>query len=479
MTPTPPPPPPPSAPPTVRPVPAQAIWIGDTVELSMTTYFTDPEGEALTFRATSSDDGVLTTALAGPALTLEAVGEGLADVTLSARDSDGQVAVTAFRATAEYGDSASVAAPVTPGETITAELGPEDNDWFAVTVPTDGFRLSMSTEGEIDTAGTLQDSAGTVLAFNNNSAQGDGFRIVRQLYADRTYYLLVRGFRGATGSYSLILEEVTESDDDHGDLPLTATPTALLGMAHGVLTPSDIDIFEITVPADHRLLAYTTGATDTYGHLYDADGAVIISDDDSGPGNNFRVTADVSAGTYYVGVRGFHDSDGEYTLNLEEREPDDHGNGIVTATTVSVGDTVHANLIRDDQDFFEVAIPSDSFPLRVFTEGTSDTYGHLYDADSDEIARNDDDGAGTNFLIDETLAAGTYYVMVRGYEGQPGDYTLILGEGGDADADRFRDPFGGVPKAMPEAVQKDQEVFPGRFPRLRQGRARRPGTMFR
>jgi outer membrane protein assembly factor BamB len=120
---------------------------------------------------------------------------------------------------------------------------------------------------------------------------------------------------------------------------------------------------------------------------------------------------------------------------------DDHGDSIATATSVAIGDTVQGVLTATDEDFFRIAIPRDDFPLVVFTEGSTDTYGYLLDRNGDVITSNDDSGARLNFRIAQELDAGTYYLRIRGasFLRPTGPYTLIVAEedgtvgGGDFD----------------------------------------------
>lgn len=56
-----------------------------------------------------------------------------------------------------------------------------------------------------------------------------------------------------------------------------------------------------------------------------------------------------------------------------------------------------------------------------------DTYGHLYDSQMDELATNDDDGEGSNFLIKYFLYGGeTYYFGARFYSNGTGDISVTL-----------------------------------------------------
>lgn len=55
-----------------------------------------------------------------------------------------------------------------------------------------------------------------------------------------------------------------------------------------------------------------------------------------------------------------------------------------------------------------------------------DTYAHLYDADGNEIACNDDGGKDGNFLISYNLEAGqTYVLKARWYGSDRAGYMII------------------------------------------------------
>ena len=70
-----------------------------------------------------------------------------------------------------------------------------------------------------------------------------------------------------------------------------------------------------------RLIASTTGTTDTYGFIEDSSGNVLHENDDGGEGRNFLVSAAVEPGTYYIGVRGYDDSiTGAFTLTIQMEE---------------------------------------------------------------------------------------------------------------------------------------------------------------
>ena len=96
-----------------------------------------------------------------------------------------------------------------------------------------------------------------------------------------------------------------------------ATPVDLGSATAGSLSERDEDYFVIEMSDSGSLTVYTTGGTDTEGYILDSSGNVLDYNDDGGEGWNFRVSASVSAGTYYIRVKGsFSSVTGDYTLHV-------------------------------------------------------------------------------------------------------------------------------------------------------------------
>ena len=96
-----------------------------------------------------------------------------------------------------------------------------------------------------------------------------------------------------------------------------ATPVDLGSSTDGFLSEGDTDYFRVEMSSAGTLTAYTTGSVDTKGAILDSSGNVLDRDDDGGERSNFRVSASVSAGTYYIKVEAFSSSrTGDYTLHV-------------------------------------------------------------------------------------------------------------------------------------------------------------------
>ena len=80
-------------------IPAVTVEAGKTTTVGLSSYFTDVDGDALTYTASSSATAVATVAVSGTTLTVTAVAPGTATVTVTAADPDGESATQRFQVT--------------------------------------------------------------------------------------------------------------------------------------------------------------------------------------------------------------------------------------------------------------------------------------------------------------------------------------------------------------------------------------------
>lgn len=232
--------------------------------------------------------------------------------------------------------------------------------------------------------------------------------------------------------------------DDHGNTQEQATRIEPTSSTEGELEiDGDIDYFRVQIHSGFAagvLTVTTTGETDTVGALFLPDGTQLTNDDASSTQDyheqNFRITADVAVGVYYISVRGWCGEDrcetGPYVLHVVLSPPavDDHGNTTDTASEIRVPSTNHGVLeSRGDVDFFRLEIPTTGGFLTATTTGSLDTIGQLIFPDGSHLS-NDDSGAFSNFRIEtRVLSAGTYYVSVAAwcsYRCPTGEYFLHI-----------------------------------------------------
>ena len=330
-----------------------------------------------------------------------------------------------------------------------------DVDYFRVQVGESGT-LTVYTTGSLDTKGELQSSSGSRLASNDDGGNGSNFRIERSVSAG-TYYVKVESYSSRTGSYTIHASFESSSgggggggsSDDHSNTRSGATEVSLGSSRSGEIeTGSDVDYFRVQVGESGTLTVYTTGSLDTKGELQSSSGSRLASNDDGGSGSNFRIERSVSAGTYYVKVESYSSRTGSYTIHASFESSsgggggggssDDHSNTRSGATEVSLGSSRSGEIeTGSDVDYFRVQV-GESGTLTVYTTGSLDTKGELQSSSGSRLASNDDGGNGSNFRIERSVSAGTYYVKVEGFSSSStGSYTIHAsfssgGDGGDS-----------------------------------------------
>ena len=81
------------------PIPDAQVNVAESFELTLSDHFSDPDGDDLTYAATSSDEGVATASASGASLTVAGVGQGAATVTVTATDPGGLSVEQSFTVT--------------------------------------------------------------------------------------------------------------------------------------------------------------------------------------------------------------------------------------------------------------------------------------------------------------------------------------------------------------------------------------------
>lgn len=80
-------------------IPDQALSVGDTVQFDVSLFFTDPDGDALSYDVATADESVAIAILAGSTIDVVALRSGTALVTITASDPGGMSAELSFSAT--------------------------------------------------------------------------------------------------------------------------------------------------------------------------------------------------------------------------------------------------------------------------------------------------------------------------------------------------------------------------------------------
>ncbi len=290
-----------------------------------------------------------------------------------------------------------------------------DVDYFRFSL-TQANIIDISTSSSTNTYGRLYNDGGKVIAFDDNSGADNNFHIIRLLPAG-SYYIEVKAPNGftTTGSYTLNVATLGPT--------FLSLPNAT--SAESISSPSDQDYFRFDTTEDRVVTLFTTGATDTFGRLYDSNAAPLDSDDNSGSDENFLIKRLLPAGSYYVEVSGgsLFTTASNYTLNFIAQEP-----LLIPSplTDTSPYKSMEQNISSaGEEDYFRFELAQDT-PLILSTTGATDTFGSLYDNSFTLITSDDNSGRNSNFFMGGELKEGTYYLEVKGADSTAttGEYTL-------------------------------------------------------
>ena len=269
--------------------------------------------------------------------------------------------------------------------------------------------INITTNGSTDTFGRLYNGAGKLLAYDDNSAEGNNF-LIENILSSGIYYLVVDGANTDTnGSYTLNINTPTNQPE----ISLIDPNPAVNGT---ISSFTDKDYFRFNVTQPNIININTNGTTNTFGVLYNSSGIQLASDDNSGSGENFLIRRILFPGNYYIEVQSGNNTIGDYTLNVfTEEVPFINSSSTYSLETLYYTQDIH---------YFTFNVTQERI-ITLFSTGNINTYGRLYNATGNTLASDDNSGRGRNFRIIKALSVGSYYMEVGGIAPSAvGDYTL-------------------------------------------------------
>ena len=140
-------------------IPAQTVAVGETAAVDVSAYFSDPDGDALSYAASSSNPSVAVVSTSGATVMITAVAKGSVTVTVTATDPGGLTATQTLEATVpNRAPEARGSLPdqtVQAGQTATLDVSPYFTD-------ADGDALSYAAETSSSSVSTASVSGAVV-----------------------------------------------------------------------------------------------------------------------------------------------------------------------------------------------------------------------------------------------------------------------------------------------------------------------------
>lgn len=313
------------------------------------------------------------------------------------------------------------------GQTVDGRVRTEQGDQWTFDAQ-EGDIVTIRLEGDSlrDPLLELFDPAGIRTARDDDSGLGlDALLSNLRLDQTGTYTIVVSGFGGRTGSYSLSLETGVETGIGQagggGSLEIGQT-------VEGEVTSPAGEQWEFSGEEGTVIFIDVIGRSldDTVVELYSPTGELLAYDDDSGQGTNSRISGLVlpQNGAYGIVVRGFDNGTGTYSMSVLNEMA-----GIVDAGSLDYGNTVRGTTTTSlgDRWTFE-GQEGEVIAVDLIGGSLSDTYLELYSPTGGLVYEDDDSGNDYNariglYVLEET---GAYAVVARGYDGGLGSYSLTV-----------------------------------------------------
>jgi hypothetical protein len=334
-----------------------------------------------------------------------------------------------------------------------------DKDWYKLTLEagvTYQFELDSDDSkgnGLDDPWLVLRDNNGLFIIENGNEDDSTNDSAIT-FTADRdgTYFLSAEAYSSSmTGDYIIKAKEITTtiSDDYSANTSTTGELVEGMSVSGDIESIGDKDWFKFVVESGNTYTIDMVGATleDTYiGGLYTSNGVYIsgTTDDDSGAGTNSKLIYEATSNTtLFLEAQAYGNNIGTYNIYLDVEEiVDDYAADRSTLGRVVLTDSegsLDGSIEREgDVDWIKVSMqdgakynitlsPNSDSTLRLSdsvitgiynSSGTliSGTYTDVYGANSAES------------LEFEATADGLYYLGIKGYGTNIGDYTLSVEE---------------------------------------------------
>ena len=309
-------------------IPAQTLAVSDgAASVNVARYFTDPDGDALTYTVRSSRNSIVTAAVSGSTVRLTPVGAGTAMVTVTARDPGGLSAMQSIAVTvAASGITGFTDDPLVPGMTpVRAVHFRELRAWIDAVRVQAGLRAFAWTDRTLTPRVT---PIRRVHLTELRTALDAAYTAAGQRAPTYTDARVTAGTTPIRARHITELRSAVLALDNCREAlgPVARTVTRSLSWTESCPSVHYSNgryarYYSFTLRGGARVtIDLTSSSVDTYLALRNGSGTgmgLIESDNDGGSGRNARITRSLSRGTYTIEATTFRGRvTGPFTLKL-------------------------------------------------------------------------------------------------------------------------------------------------------------------
>ena len=304
--------------------------------------------------------------------------------------------------------------PLTAGKRITDWLiAPQQS--YVLQVEEPGLYTISMDSNEFDAQ--LHLSGGGLQLEDDDSGHHTNARLSVPLQPGR-YTLGATAFSNGTGAFDLAVERVALPEglttEDGSELPLD-------GMSSGYISADGSLSFVLRLPEPRRVqLDASSRELDTFLTLEGQ--GITLSDDDSGDGNNARLSTILDAGEYSVSVSTRNNRGGVFQLAASTAPAPE---GSLARTPLRLGREHNGRLHPGMRDLYNVDIPRKGRYV-ISMKSTSGLDGMItLIRDGREVAQQDDSDRGLDPELEIELDAGQYLLAAHSFDPSAGGSYLI------------------------------------------------------
>jgi hypothetical protein len=328
-------------------------------------------------------------------------------------------------------------ATVKPGDQVTGTLAAAScrsvmglTDLYAMTLPAAG-----TVDVEVDSTAfnsilAMRDAKDN-LVLRNEDVNGLAIAHVNALLPAGVYTIAAAS-QGGAGAYHMATSftaqavpacSFTQPLNLNGGYIQRLGPNSCIGT-----NGQAVDYYGFTLPVDSLALAVMTSSeVDGFLTLYDSNGNILRTDDNSYGSNDPLIVQYLPAGTYKLAARGASAAvGGLYEVDLRTtagpRVPFCTAKASAPLAGSVTGTLGYTSCQYPDSTFADVyqvtLTASGTLDVRL-NSAAFDAYLVLLDAKGAVVTQDDDSGGGTNARMTTPLPAGSYYIVAKPF----GDYT--------------------------------------------------------